>query len=362
MKLGQARYEFIIDSYSNFFLKPSDFPTVRAYYLYKGLEQLGYSCFLRKRTGILERALSITKFTSGFRRYLKGPSLPPARFLILTYYQMADDHWETVKPEYEQADISHFFNLQDFSIGDDTAFCVNQSRWFREHGGNLCHTVSEIRQSKQEYFIGTGVDPRRFKAKKKPVILVECGIAANREKLDWRPPTISIEVINKALPQFQHRGYEVVACGDNLDDVPFSFKPEKTFRYSTHSKFARLLSEACVYVAANESYGLTLAEAQMAGTVLVLMKDQYNKQVVLTKLFSEYEGAKFDHDRFINIEESAESLTKAIESAINVTMEAGYHDQIRHSALREFDYREQAKKVADFCLAVGKSKDANRLR
>jgi hypothetical protein len=45
----------------------------------------------------------------------------------------------------------------------------------------------------------------------------------------------------------------------------------------------------------------------MAGTVLVLMKDQFNKQVILTNLFSEYEGAKFENGRFVNIEESSES-------------------------------------------------------
>ncbi len=350
--MKRKRYDFVIDSYCNYFHRPYNFPTVRAYYLYKGLKQLGYSCFLRKRTGILENALSITKFTNRFRRYFKKQSLPSARFLIYAFYQMFDDTWEIVKQEYEQADISNFFNLQDFSIGDESDFFVNQTKWFREHGANLCHTVTETRRSEKEYFIGSGVNPKHFKAKKKKIILVECGITANREKVDWRSPTISVEVINKVLPEFQYRGYEVVVCGDKLDNVPFSFKPDNKFCYSTHNKFVKLLSSVCIYVANEESYGLPLIEAQMAGTVLVLMKDQFNKQVILTNLFSEYEGAKFENGRFVNIEESAESLTKAIETAIQITKKSGYHDQIRNSVFKEFDYMEQAKRVANICLMV----------
>ena len=358
MVIEKGRYDFVIDSYSHHFLEPYNFPTVRAHYLYKGLKQLGYSCFLRKRTGILEHALSTTRFTHRFCRYLKRPSLPPARFLILTYYQLPDDEWETVKREYEQADIASFFNLQDFSIGDESDFFVNQTRWFREHGANLCHTVTQTRQSDREYFIGSGIDPSLFKPKKQKTILVECGLRENRENIGRSRPTISVKVIDKVLPQFQRRGYKVVVCGDNLDDVDFSFTPDRKFRYSTHSKFARLLSEACVYVAANESYGLPLAEAQMAGTVLTLMKNQYNKQVIRTQLFSEYEGAKFENGRFVNINKSAESLKQAIEPAIQITNATGCHEQIRNSVLKEFDYREQAKKVAKVCLAVGKSKEA----
>ena len=124
MALTKARYDFVIDSYSNYFSKPYNFPTVRAHYLYKALKKLGYSCFLRRRTGMLEHAVGMTRFTSRFRRHLGKPSLPSARFLILTYYQMPDYEWEAVKPEYEQADIANFFNLQDFSIGEETDFFV----------------------------------------------------------------------------------------------------------------------------------------------------------------------------------------------------------------------------------------------
>lgn len=353
----KARYDFVIDSYWDYFNRPYNFPTVRAYYLYKGLKQLGYKCFLRKRTGFLDYVLSITKFTGRFRRYFKKPSLPSARFLILTFYQMRDDQWENLKREYEQFDILNFFNLQGFSIGDENDFYINQTKWFREHGANLCHTVTKTRQSKKEYFIGTGIDPKLFKTKKKKTILVECGIPANREKLDWRTPTISIEVMNKVLPQFQHRGYKIIVCGEKLEDALFTFKPDNKFNYSAHNKFIKLLSEACIYVTKEESYGLPLAEAQMAGIVLVLMKNQYNKQVVLTKMFSEYEAAKFENGRFVNIEKSSESLTTAIETAIRITKEVDYQNQIRKSVLREFDYREQAKKVVEICLMVENSPD-----
>jgi hypothetical protein len=351
------RYDFVIDSYSNYFRKPHNFSTVRAYYLYKGLKELGYSCFLRTRTGMVEHALGMTRFTGRFRRHLRKPSLPSARFLIFTYYQMPDYEWETVKAEYEQADIANFFNLQGFSIGDENDFYVNQTRWFREHGGNLCHTVTETRRSEREFLIGTGVDPKLFKPMKEKIILVECGLKENREKIRWMRPTISVEVINKALPRFQTRGFEVIVCGDNLDNLPFSFKPDRKFRYRTHAEFARLLSKACIYVAKDESYGLPLAEAQMAGTVLALMKTSYNERVILTKMFAEYNGARFENGRFVDIDESAESLAMAIETAIQITNNTDCHEQIRNSVLQEFDYRAQAKKVANACLAIAKSND-----
>jgi hypothetical protein len=270
---------------------------------------------------------------------------------------MPDYEWEAVKPEYEQADIANFFNLQGFSIGDETDFYINQTRWFREHGGNLCHTVTEGRRSDKEFFIGTGVDPKLFKPMKEKMILVECGLLQNREKINRMPPTISVEVINKALPRFQDRGFKVIVCGDNLDNVPFSFKPDHKFHYQTHSKFAQLLSKACIYVAKEECYGLPLVEAQMAGTVLALMKNEYNKQVILTKMFSEYEGAKFENGRFVNINESAESLSMAIEKAIQITNDKDCHEQIRNSVLQEFDYREEAKRVAKACSAIANSND-----
>ena len=179
MPLTKARYDFVIDSYSTYFCKPHNFSTVRAYYLYKGLKELCYACFLKKRTGMLEYVLGMTSFTSRFRGHLRKPAFPSARFLIHTYYQMPDHEWEIVKEEYEQTDISHFFNLQDSSIGDETDFFINQTRWFRKHGGNLCHTVSETRRSDKEFYIGTGVDPKLFKPMKAKIILVECGF---REK------------------------------------------------------------------------------------------------------------------------------------------------------------------------------------
>ena len=37
----------------------------------------------------------------------------------ITSYQMFDETWEIVKQEYEQADTSNFFNLQEFSIGNE---------------------------------------------------------------------------------------------------------------------------------------------------------------------------------------------------------------------------------------------------
>jgi hypothetical protein len=68
-----------------------------------------------------------------------------------SYYQMPDDEWETVKAEYEQTGIANFFNLQDHSIGDETDLFITQTRWFRDHGGNLCHTVTETRRSDKEF-------------------------------------------------------------------------------------------------------------------------------------------------------------------------------------------------------------------
>jgi len=266
---------------------------------------------------------------------------------------MTDEQWEWVRREYEQAHIGSFFNLQDYSIGDRADFHINQTRWFREHGANLCHTLTEELRSDREFLIGTGIDPNLFKPAKKKMILVECGIKGNRENTDRQPPTISLEVINKALPEFQSRGYQVVVCGDNLDDAAFSFKPDRKFHYSTHQRFAHLMSEACVYVAANESYGLTLAEAQMAGTVLVLMKGSYQPQVILTNLFSEYEPAEFQNSQFVQTETAAKSMKAALEAALQITREHDYSNEIRHSVLKEFDYREQAKRIANVCLALG---------
>ena len=94
--------------------------------------------------------------------------------------------------------------------------------------------------------------------------------------------------------------------------------------------------------------------------MLVLMRDKYNKEVILTKMFSEYDGARFEDGRFVNIEESAASLKKAIEKAIRITQNLTCHEQIRNSVLREFDYTEQAKRAANACFAIANSSHTKR--
>ncbi|MFH1619010.1 MAG: glycosyltransferase [bacterium] len=353
-----SRYDFVIDTCNHYYFKPHNFSTVRAHYLFKGLKKLGYSCFLRRKN-ILEWLLTRTKSTERFGKYVPTP-IPPARFLINTSYQMRDADWDELRKEYEKARISYFFNMQDFSIGDLKVYFTNQTRWFREHGANLCHALLEKHKSEREYFIGSGVDPKLLQPNKEKLIPVECGYRTNRKKIEWFDPTICIEIYNKALKEFQKQGYRIVMCADTFKDICFSFPPNKKFKYSNHVKFAEMMNCASIYIAKEESYGLPLAEAQMSGTVLVLRAGGYPKEMILTEKFSEYEGAKFENGVFINIDESAESLKKAIRRAMQITQEKDCYNKIRNSVLNQFDYMSQSKRVTDICLAIEKSKNAGK--
>ena len=256
------RYDFVIDTYNEYYFEPCNFPTVRAHCLYEGLKKLGYSCFLRKKS-ILEWLLRQAKLKKRFSKYATDP-IPPARFLINTFYQMDDAHWRELRKEYEQAKIPLFFNMQDFSIGDLELYFTGQTRWFREHGANLCHTLLKEHKSEREYFIGTGVDPELLKPDKKKSILVECGNKEDRKKTAWHElaighePKISIEVFNRVLAEFQRQGYRIVMCGDTFRDVYFSFKPDKKFKYSSHRKFTEIMNQATIYIAKEESYGFRI--------------------------------------------------------------------------------------------------------
>jgi hypothetical protein len=319
-------YDFIIDARGDNPAVPYSFATARAYNLHTWLSQLGYKCFTR----------------------FKEP-LPESKFLIYTFWQASLT--KKVLKDYENSPIKFFFNLIGFSCNGSLKDSdhYNESLWFRSRGGSLVHRDFGKNGLENEFYVGIGIDDTMFFPVEKKGILIDLGIKQNRKKLDWRKPTVCIEMFNKV---FSDCNFEIYACADTFQDIKLNFLVKK-FVYSTQKQFADLLNASQIFICMQESLGMPICESQMSGTFPIISSLTDQGAVISSKYFSIYNIPDFKDD-YENIEESAHSLKRAVQQAlkmINNESSPKICQKIRKGALLKFNGIQYAQRIADVCFS-----------
>ncbi len=239
--------------------------------------------------------------------------------LICSEYQQTMDWFDArLAGPLGRIDAARMFCLADQSLGGRPDFSLEYCRWFAARGGVLCHAV-DAHAERYEHWIGLGVDDRVVRPDpdgRRDHVLFDFPRSKSLNPAEDFDPSILAE-LRPQLP-----GWRLVGSGE--PDAPIRDAFDGWIDYGTpHAEYvtAAFARAVAVVPGCEESLGLAIAEAQVAGACIVSSESQVRSEVLVPEAAVPYRAG------------DPRSLVDAL-------LEAGRRDpeQIRRQASERFDY------------------------
>jgi hypothetical protein len=226
----------------------------------------GISVFPQVRGFYLAKHLALSGVTAEFRHLPVGQL--ECDVLICSEYQQTMDYLEErLAPQFSETSASRTFCLADASLyGHPDHFSRPYCEWFGARGGVLCHLPSDAFEA-HEHWIGLGVDVdvmSRIDSRGRDRVVFDFPRSAS-EDASGTFDASTLRAIRDRL-----HGVQLVGSGPSDSPIKGAFDEWVEYGQLHQAYVSALYSNLLAYVpGAEESLGIPIAEAQVAGACIV---------------------------------------------------------------------------------------------